>query len=280
MLTTPDIPAVPGSDRPVVVRDAAGTWCYEGTDVPAVGARSIKLGEVVNPLVLGRPGEQPEAVILSLSEIVADARLNWVLQAGKRLEGDVDALFKVPWELWQEHASQPVGAWLPEHDDFGVNRALATSERRLRFAKKALDDAGRDRTRAILLATHVGKSRREVGETLGLSAARVQQLNEDPPADLVNRFDRFVRDASEIVAATGLDPCPRAELRAPSGLGSDGFDEVIAEMIALGLLEQTHDLVQVTDDGRSLAAVRGRTALPRTTRKPGPGSERTRDGAR
>jgi len=48
MLLTPDSSAGTPIRRPVVTRDDAGLWRYDGTDIAAVGARDVTLGEVVN----------------------------------------------------------------------------------------------------------------------------------------------------------------------------------------------------------------------------------------
>jgi hypothetical protein len=280
MLSTRDIREAPLGDRPRVVLDEAGIWRYADSGIAAVGARHVSLGEAVRPRLVGRQGESPEAVLLCLSEIVGDSRLNWALQAGTRLEGGHESEFLVPWAKWQEYAAEPVEAWLPEHDATGIDRCLASTERRVRLAKKGLDDAGRDRTWAILVATRVGRSRREVGEMLGLSTARVQQLNDDPPRELAEEVERFTRDAMKVVGAVGSDGRSRDDLQAPRGLGADRFEEVLEEMLALGLLDRSTDLVRVTDDGRSLSAGLGRSALSRTAGEPGAGRERDGDADR
>lgn len=45
------------------------------------------------------------------------------MQAETRLNGEEEPLYKVPWSVWQEHADQTVGAWLPECDADGLDRA-------------------------------------------------------------------------------------------------------------------------------------------------------------
>jgi hypothetical protein len=280
MLSSSDTPVTPTADGFVAVLDQAGIWRYGNSGIAAVGAKTRTLGDVVVPRVVVRGGEPPDGVLLTLSDIVADGRLNWAIQEGTRLDGGEEPQFFVNWPRWQEHAAEPVGAWLPERDAEGIDRCLAMIERRWRFAKKALDDIGRDRMWVILLASRVGKSRREVGETLGLSAGRVQQLNEHPPAELLDELDRFTEDATRIVAALGPNACPREDLPTPRGLGSDRFDEVVAEMIVLGLLDSAGHAVQVTNDGHALATTGlGRPGLSRTNRKPGRSGERVGDAA-
>lgn len=218
--------------------------------------------------MLGREGEQPEAIVLSLSEIIEDARLNWVLQVGTKLDGGEEVLFLLPLAVWQERAAEPVKAWLPEHDASGVDRCLASAERRWRFAKSDLDEAGRYRMRMILLASRMGKSRRDVGETLGLSTGRVQQLNDDPPAELVAEVDRFIRDAMQIAAVLETRPSSRDEVPSRHGLGSDRVDEVLTDMLAVGMLVETPEGLKVTDIGQTVSAAGSKRSLSsRTARK-------------
>jgi hypothetical protein len=280
MLATLDSFVAPPATRPLLVRDEAGTWRYAGGGIVAVGARDVTLGDTVAPLVVARPGSEPEAVLLPLSAIVADHRLNWALQEGTRLEGDHEPLFKVSWSVWQEHAAEPVDAWLPEYDASGVDRCLAVAERRVRFAKQALEAAGRDRTWMVVLATHLGRSRRDVGETLGLSTGRVQQLNEDPPSAIAEEVERFVRDAAVVVRLIGDRPCPRDDLPLPRESGRDQLEEVVASMVVLGLLEEGPDGLTVTDDGRTLTnAVPGNHA-PRTDLATAASSKRAGNASR
>jgi hypothetical protein len=253
MLTFPNTLASPAeADQPSLVLDEEGTWQYEGTGVPAVGARNISLGEVVDPLMIGRSGREPEAVLLPLSAIIDNERLNWVLQAGTKLDGDAEPMFKVSWPVWQEHAAQPVDAWLPERDADGVARALALAEREFRLVKEKLDTAGLVRHRLVVLAGRLGQSRRRVAETLGLSTGRVQQLSEDPPDELVNEVDEFVHAAALVADMIGAGSCPREEIPRPRKFGSDQLDELIDSMLTLGLLEKKAGNLELTNDGRAL----------------------------
>jgi hypothetical protein len=252
MLTFPNnFASLADADQPSLVLEA-GTWQYDGTSIPAVGARDISLGEVVDPLWIGRSGREPEAVLLPLSVIIEDERLNWVLQAGTKLDGDAEPMFKVSWPVWQEHAAQPVDAWLPERDAAGIARALALAEREFRFAKQKLDTVGLIRYRLVVLASRLGHSRRKVAETLGLSTGRVQQLNEDPPDELVKEVDEFVRAAVLVAGLIGESPCPREDIPRPRKFGSDQLDELIDSMLTLGLLEERADGLGLTNDGRAL----------------------------
>jgi hypothetical protein len=252
MLTFPDsLARSSDAERPAVVLEA-GSWEYEGTGIVAVGARDVTLGEAADPLMVGRRDQEPEAVLLPLSEIIKDERLNWALQAGTKLDDGFEPLFKVPWSVWQEHAAEPVRAWLPECDATGIDRSLAAAEREFRFAKQAADAAGLVRHYLVLLATRLGRSRREVGETLGLSTGRVQQLNENLPGDLAKEVEEFVSAAACVASAIGEGPCPRDDVPRPPELGSDELDQVVTSMLVLGLLEEVAGSLLLTDDGRSL----------------------------
>jgi nitroreductase len=244
---------VPASVRPSIASDDSAGWKYEGTEIPVVGARDVTLAEVANPRIIARAGEEPEAVLLSLSEIEADTRLLWAVEEGKRLNGDKEPEYKVPFATWQEHAGQPVGAWLPEWDGSGLNRSLALAERDYRFAKQALDDAGVLRQYLIVLAARLGRSRRVVGETLGLSAARVQQLSEAPSEDLLAAVEEFMDSAAQVAVLLGSDTCPRDALPRPKALGGDELEETVISMITVGLAEEVADHgVRLTEDGVAL----------------------------
>lgn len=218
-----------------------------------VGARDVTLAEVANPRIIARAGEEPEAVLLSLSEIEADTRLLWAVEEGKRMNGDKEPEYKVPFAIWQEHAGQPVGAWLPEWDGSGLNRSLALAERDYRFAKQALDDAGVLRQYLIVLAGRLGRSRRVVGETLGLSAARVQQLSEAPSEELLAAVEEFMDSATRVAVLLGSDTCPRDALPRPKTSGGDELEETVASMITVGLAEEVAgNGVRLTEDGIAL----------------------------
>jgi hypothetical protein len=251
-------PLIPASERPSVVFDDSAGWKYDGTDIPAVGARDITLAEAANPRTIARAREEPEAVLLSLSEIEADTRLLWAIKEGKRLDGDEEPEYKVPFAIWQEHAGQPVGAWLPEWDGSGLARSLALAEREYRFAKRALEDAGALRQYLIVLAAYLKWSRRVVGDNLGLSAARVQQLSEAPSKEMLADVEEFVGSATQIAALLGSGTCLRDELPLPPIFGRDELEEVIASMISAGLVEEVAgDGLKLTKDGLALLMVKG-----------------------
>ena len=256
-------PLVPTSERPRIALGDSADWKYEGTEIPVVGAREVTLAEVANPRILARAGEEPEAVLLSLSEIEADTRLLWAVEKGKRLNGDEEPEYKVPFAIWQEHAGQPVGAWLPEWDGSGLDRSLALAERKYRFAKQALEDAGVLRQYLIVLAARLGRSRRIVGDTLGLSAARVQQLSEAPSAEMLADVEEFVGSATQVASLLGPGTCPRDQLPRPPALGGDELEEVVASMISVGLAEEVaEDGLKLTEDGLALLKTKGAKRKP------------------
>jgi hypothetical protein len=237
------------AERPLVALDESGEWKYEGTEIAAVGARDLTLAEVADPRIIARVGGDPEAVLLSLSEIEADERLRDLLGKGTRLDGDREPEYKIPWSEWQEYAAAPVKAWLPEYDAVGVDRSLALAERHYRYAKQALDEAGVLRQYLVILAGRLGRSRRVVGETLGLSSARIQQLSESPPTALVADVEQFVLSAKRVAALLGSGTCPRDELPRPRDIGGDEFEEIVASTIAVGLVEEDQNGLRLTKDG-------------------------------
>lgn len=241
----------PPDEPPEVAWDDSGECRYLGTDIPAVGARAVTLAEATDPQILARSGSDPEAVLLSLSEIETDERLFFALKRGTRLDGDEEPLYKIPWETWQEYAAQPVGAWLPEWDGAGLDRSLALAERRFRFAKQALDEAGVLRNYLVVLAARLGRSRRVVGKTLGLSSARIQQLNE-VSEEVVADIEEFIGSATRIAILLGSSTTPREKLPRPVDLGVDEFEELLASMIAVGLMEEKPNGLCLTKDGLAL----------------------------
>lgn len=254
MSTTPYLKSAAHSplQRPRVTRDDSGRWHYEETDIPAVGARDVTLAEAVDPRVIARSNGEPEAVLFSLTEIESDRRLLWALPVGTRLDGDTEPLYKIPWEVWQEHGSEPVGAWLPEWDGTGLDRSLATAEREYRFAKQTLDEAAARRLILVLLADRLGRSRRVVGKTLSLSAARIQQLSESPPEKIVRDVEGLLDSARRVAILIGTGTCPRDDLPRPRDLGADELAEMVDSMIAAGLLEEEVEGLRLTRDGRIL----------------------------
>src|SRR5581483_903611 len=233
-----------------VEQDESGQFVYVGSPVQAVGAKPRTLTEAVTPRLLVRD-DQPESVLISLSEIQADSRLNWVLQSSKRLHGDDDEFFVVPWEVWQERAAEAVDAWLPERDGDPLARRLALAERAMRMCRYETELAGRFRVQMIVAATQLGMNRRQIGEVLGLSPARVQQLYDDAQPEEVAAVKRALAGARVLLEAMP-DQVTVGKLSRPEGWGADEFDEVLAACENFGLLERDAESLQVTDLGRAL----------------------------
>jgi hypothetical protein len=247
----------PSADRPEVSAREDGRWEYRGTNIAAVGARGLTLEEKLSPLMISRPGQEPVAVLLPLAEVSSDPRLDWALAAGKELEGDEEPMLQVPFSLWQEHAQEIVGVWVPERDAKGVDKRLAIAEREFRFTQRAMEEARLVRNCLVVLATHLGRSRREVGETLGLSLGRVQQLNENPPPEVMAIVEELVMAVELLAKNIGRRPCPREDVPKPRALSREELDDVIELMLMLGLLKDGPDGLELTSDGITLVDVTG-----------------------
>lgn len=220
-------------------------WQYRDKDVPVPAAVGITLAEMVKPREVRRAGEDPESVVLSLSELIDNARLGWVLQAGTRLEGADEPLFLVPWPVWQEHASDIVDVWAPERDGVGAARQLAIAERETRLLRYELEQATARRTETVAIATALGMSRRRVGALLGVSGARVQQILDDAPNSAQASAARFVTDARAVLQ--------HADGELPAGWDRDRFDRVAGQMAEWDLVEGgSPNALVVTDLGQDL----------------------------
>ncbi|HET7506910.1 MAG TPA: hypothetical protein VFJ53_01000 [Solirubrobacterales bacterium] len=238
------------------MRDETGVWRYGTTGIPAVAAREVTLAQLANPRQIGRSDGEPEAVLLSISEIERNSRLGFAVHEGDRVEIRGEELhYRVAWDIWQEHATEPVDVWLPEDDAAGLDRALAVSEREFRFAKQALEEAGLFRQYLVILAARLGRSRRVVSEAVGLSPARVQQLNESPPRHVPGDVDEFIAVAVRIARSVGDGVKPREALSRPAGIGGDEFEEVVAFMVAAGLLFEESKELGLTADGKALLEI-------------------------
>lgn len=244
----------PHADRPKVEQTLLGEWVYEGRGISAVGARAMTLGEKVDPLMVARPGQEPVAVLLPVSEVAIEKKLHWAFQAGTEIDGEDGPLLQVPYSVWQEHAGEVVGPWLPEREGEGIDRSLAVYEREFRFAQEALETTRLARNCLVILATRLGRSRREVGEILGLSLGRVQQLNENPPAEVVKAVDELVEAAGLVAKNIGNGCCPRGEVPKPRPLTHEELARVIDSMLMLGLLEEESNGLRLTADGAALSS--------------------------
>jgi len=248
-------------------RDDA-VWVYAGTRIPVPGAQTLTLGEVVTPRELRRVDEPPETAVFSLSEIIAEPKLNWILREGTRLRGGDEDLFAIPWDTWLDYAGREGAIWAPERDGSGIVRRLATDERAVRFARQALEDALETRGRRVAFASLLGMSRRQVGELLGVSATRVQQLMEE--------IDRPVREQLEKLAADArviLDALPertqmaRRSILRPPEWDRERLERALDALVEHGLLEEDPSTGMVRADGWSAFRGRRLQAVPTAERR-------------
>ncbi len=233
------------TDAPAFERHADGVWRYAGTDIPVVAAVDRTLAEEVIVRQVARGDEPPEAVLISTAEIDANPGLEWVRTRGRRLRSDAGDEYLVPWEVWQEHASTPVGVRAPERDGSGIVRLAAIEERELRYARHEAELRAARRTRLVAIMTGIGMTRREVGECVGLSTGRVQQVVEDLPPAVQTDVDELLRDALHVLRQIGPRTVDRDEVELPR----EREVELLDELVAYGLLEQTRSAVRLTEAG-------------------------------
>jgi hypothetical protein len=265
---------VPESKRPQAALNERGELQYGDSGIPVVGARKLTLGEAVDPLLVFRSGEdEPVAVQLPVSTVADHPGLAGLLRTGSLIEAEPEPLVQIPYPLWQEHAEEAVGFWLPERDAAGVDRALALAEREHRFAKQEAELTGYVRNCFVVLATRLGRGRRVVGELADLSVGRIQQLNDDPPLEVT----RFVESAAAIAGWMGKKARARDEIVPPPELDQAEFDLVLDSMLAMALLEEVPDGLLVTEDGRALLDHGKGVRRSRGTRKRSGGRERAHD---
>jgi biotin operon repressor len=101
------------------------------------------------------------------------------------------------------------------------------------------------RGRTIAIASGLGMTRREIGELLGLSAGRVQQVLEDLPPRLRSEVDHLLRDVLKVLRHLGSRSSSGEDLARSSGIDSNAIDE----LISLDLLRQDGALISVSDAG-------------------------------
>lgn len=268
---------VPNAERPPVELNERGEAEYRDSGIAAVGARALTLEEAVDPLLVSRPGDgEPVAVQVPLSAVADHPQLEPLLRSGTVIEADPEPLVQIPWPVWQEHAEQTVGLWLPERDAVGVDRALAIAVRELRFAKQEVEARNFARNCLVVLGTRLGRSRRRISVIADLSAARIQQLNDDPPREVTE----FVRIATLVAGLLGEDPCSRDDVPHPRGLDAEELAGVLDSMLAVGLLEEASGGLQLTADGAALCGLAKRPRRARGERKRSSGGERAGDADR
>jgi hypothetical protein len=226
----------PGVDGVDFERGEDGAWRYAGTAALVPGAEDLTLGDVVKVRLIARPGEEPEAALVSLTEITKDRRLAWVLHKGTRLSGGDDELFSVAWPTWQEHVGEPVDVLAPERDADGIDRAIAIRERTVRLLRHELERATEARQVIVGVASGLGVTRRHVAELIGISTGRIQQLVDDAPRRVQLEVERILRDAPIILELVHDEPLARDRLQPPKGWDRSQVSEMLAQLVSLGLL--------------------------------------------
>jgi hypothetical protein len=246
-------------------RGVDGLWYYAGTDVPVPGARDVTLREKVRPRQVARPEERPEAVMLSLSEIIGNPRLNWALQAGTRLRGGSEDAFVVPWAVWEERGADVVDVSVPERDGVGLMRGLARVERELRLARHRQGIAASARLRTLLFASRLGATRRATAEILGLSPTRVQQLLDDAGDEVQAEVKELEQDAARVLELTlRAGEMTEAELAAALEVSAPRFERVLHVLRLCDLVVDDGRALRLTDAGQeALRAFRRSTARAR-----------------
>jgi hypothetical protein len=227
-------------------RQADGTWNYRETDIPVVAAEDVTLNEQIAVRQVARLDRTPEAVLVSAREIVENDALAWVRSRGRRLRSDDgDELFEVPWAVWQEHAATPVGVRAPERDASGLAQLVAIEERELRFARREAELRAERRARYVAIMASIGMTRREIGQCIGLSTGRVQQVVEDLPASVRAEVDELLRDALRVLRQVGPRSIPRDEVELPASRD----EALLDELVAYGLLEQDGGVLHLAEAG-------------------------------
>jgi hypothetical protein len=234
-----------GSEQLEMERHDDGVWCYSGTDIAVPGAVDRTLDEIVDVRVVARPGQEPDAVLLARSEVEGNPSLAWVPELGRLLCGQSADQYEVPWPVWQERAVASIGVRAPERDSDGLKRRLAIDERSVRFARSQLEQMTEIRARTIAIASGLGMTRREIGELLGLSAGRVQQVLEDLPTILRSEVDHLLRHVLKVLRHLGSRSGSIEDLTSSLDIDVRAIDE----LVSFGLLTQRGSLIGVTDAG-------------------------------
>jgi hypothetical protein len=263
-----------GCDGVDYERGEDGVWRYRGTDAVVPGAEDVLLGEVTKARLVVRPGEEPEAVLVSLTEIQHDRRLAWVLELGTRLSGGEDELFAVSWPTWQEHVGQPVDVRVPERDAEGIDRAIARRERAVRLQRHQLERATEGRQVIVGVAAGLGVTRRHVADLIGVSTGRIQQLIDDAPRRVQLEVERILRDAPTILKLVENEPRHREQVSVPKDWSAGQVSEMLDQLVDLGLLStgERHGTVWRSQAGeRALAHLASKRRRKAGTNR-GPGS--------
>jgi hypothetical protein len=241
------------ASRTIVVGDSEflperredGVWYYGGTDIAVPGAVDRTLGEVVDARVVARRDGAPEAVLITRSEIQSIPGLDWVPALGKLLRQEPEEEYEVPWPVWQERSVAPIGVRAPERDSSGLRCLLATEERSLRFARWEADRVSGRRARTIAISSRLGETRKEIGDTIGLSTGRIQQIIEDLSPTILAEVDQLADEILAVVRYLGSRAVNSNEVAR-----SIGCDEgLLPELVTMGLLAEDGPRVYVTEAG-------------------------------
>jgi hypothetical protein len=227
-------------------RGGDGVWRYANTPVEVPGAKDRTLADVVRPRQIGRLGDAPEAILVSLTEVKENPRLRWVLDHGTQIRLDDEEQFWVQWALWQEHADDPVAITAPERDGDDLERHLAEVERRIRFTRRGLDLLTSQRLKSIVAASLLGMTRRGVGETVGVSTGRVQQLVDDLSPDAREEIESILDAGALLATLLPPDtPIDRDAIEPPADWDRLNLSAALDDLVELGLLKQDADMRNV-----------------------------------
>lgn len=236
-------PGIAGQRREMERGDDGG-WRYAGTTISVPGATDITLAEILTVREVSRAGQAPEAVLISSAEVDENPALGWVRRYGRRLQAPDGDEFEVPWAVWEEHGTEPVGVRAPEIDGDGLQRLMALEERELRFARRAVELHSERRARLIAIASAFGMTRREVSDLVGLSPGRVQQVIDESAPGIRLDVERFLRQALEMLREIG----PRVVRREQVANTPDEHN-LLDELLAYGLLSEDDGAVRQTEAG-------------------------------
>jgi hypothetical protein len=227
-----------------------GIWSYAGTGVPVPGARDVTLAEVMRPLTLGRPDEEPAGVYISAQELQRHPMVRWALDEGEWVDLHGKEHLWVSWATWEEHANAPVDVAAPEQGDVRMERRLARVERDVRLTRHDLDVVTRRRLETILAFSNLGWSRRRIGEFIGVSATRVQQFVEEAPDDLHDEVEQILRDATRLIPHLPVEPIDRDDVPAPRGWDRLKISRLLDCLVELELVIEEGRKVTLTQEAR------------------------------
>jgi len=235
--------ASPEIGRPYTRRDD-GVICYPGTSIAIPGGTTVTAGDAADIKVLARRDGTPLAAVISRAEVEAFDGLSWVLEIGEPLRLEPVEEYEVPWPIWQERSGEAIGVQAPEWDGIGLPRMLALQERKLRFIRRDLEQETERRARTIGVAARLGETRRDIGKTLGISTARINQIIDDLSPLQLAEVDRTVKGIVAVLRFLGAETRPSIEVGQVLGCS----EELLRDMAEMGLIDE--------DDGSQLKATK------------------------